>query len=240
MDRALYDDIADWYDNYLRENVLYSESVLPTLLELTGDVRGQRICDLACGQGWIARELAGRGAQVMGVDLSGRLLLLARRYEEQAPLGITYLQADAQQGDVLALSAFDGCICIWSLADMPELTAVVHTMWQLLRSEGWVVLAVTHPCFETPHSRWVTADDHSVARLVGGYFNEGFWQTQHGGVRSRVGAYHRTLSTYLNTLADAGFVFERMRESMATGERARQVLGNREVPSVLYIRARKS
>jgi ubiquinone/menaquinone biosynthesis C-methylase UbiE len=240
MERALYDDIADWYDNYLCENVLYSESVLPTLLDLTGDVHDQRICDLACGQGWIARELAGRGAQVTGVDLSGRLLMLARSHEEQTPLGIAYLQADVQRGDVLAQSAFDGCICIWSLADMPDLVAVVHTMWRLLRRKGWVVIAITHPCFETPHACWGTADDHSVVRLVGGYFNEGFWKTKHGGVRSRVGAYHRTLSTYLNTLAREGFVFEQMREPMVTSERARQAIGNREVPSVLYVRAHKS
>lgn len=240
MNRALYDDIADWYDNYLCENVLYRESVLPTLLELAGDVRGQDICDLACGQGWIARELARRGAQVTGVDLSDRLLALARRYEKQEPAGILYLQADIQHGDILTPGAFDGCICIWSLTDIPDLAAVVHTMWRLLRVKGWLICAITHPCFETPHARWITDDDHSVARLVSGYFNEGFWQAEHGGVRSRVGAYHRMLSTYLNALAATGFVFEQMREPAAAGERARQVAGNREVPSLLYIRARKS
>lgn len=239
MNRALYDDIADWYDRYLHENVLYSESVLPMLLTLTGDVQGQRICDLACGQGWIARELARRGAKVTGVDLSGRLLTMARRYEEQEPLGIDYLQADVQREDVLAQSVFDGCVCIWSLADIPDLAAVFRTLWRLLKTEGWLVVAIPHPCFEAPHARWVERDDHRVARLINGYFNEGFWRTEQGGVRSRVGTYHRTLSTYLNTLAATGFVFAEMREPMAVGERARQVAGNQEVPSLLGMRAYK-
>lgn len=239
MNRALYDDIADWYDSYLRENVLYSEIVLPTLLTLTGNLEGQNICDLACGQGWIARELTRRGAQVTGVDLSERLLTLARRYEEQEPLGVIYLQGDVQFGDALAQSAFDGCLCIWSLADIPDLAAVFQTLWRLLKREGWLVFAIPHPCFETPHARWLMADDGSVGRLVRGYFDENFWQTEHGGVRSRVGAYHRTLSTYFNALAAAGFVFEQMREPVATGERARQVTGNQEVPFLLYVRAHK-
>ncbi len=72
MNHASYDDIAQWYDSYLRENPIYHELVLPTLLELVGEVAGQTICDLACGQGWIARALARRGARVTGVDLAER------------------------------------------------------------------------------------------------------------------------------------------------------------------------
>jgi len=79
VNHASYDGIAEWYDSYLRENPIYHEIVLPTLLELAGEVNGQAICDLACGQGWIARELARRGAQVTGVDLAEQLLVLARR-----------------------------------------------------------------------------------------------------------------------------------------------------------------
>jgi 2-polyprenyl-3-methyl-5-hydroxy-6-metoxy-1,4-benzoquinol methylase len=91
VNHASYDDIAEWYDIYLQENPIYHEIVLPNLLELAGETRGQTICDLACGQSWIARELARRGAHVTGVDLAEPLLALARRYEERDPLGIASL-----------------------------------------------------------------------------------------------------------------------------------------------------
>jgi 2-polyprenyl-3-methyl-5-hydroxy-6-metoxy-1,4-benzoquinol methylase len=80
MNHAPYNDIAVWYDSYLHENSIYHDVVLPCLLELTGDVQGCTICDLACGQGWFARELAKRGAQVRGIDLAENLLTLARQY----------------------------------------------------------------------------------------------------------------------------------------------------------------
>src|SRR5947209_2283826 len=96
MNQSSYNTIATWYDRSLDENPLYREDMLRHLITLIGDVHGQYVCDLACGQGWIARELAQRGAQVTGVDVATTLLDLARQQEEQQPLGLLYLQDDAQ------------------------------------------------------------------------------------------------------------------------------------------------
>ena len=111
-------------------------------------------------------------------------------------------------------------------------------MRRLLKPGGWMVFAITHPCFQTPYAQWIATGDGEIARAVRGYFKEGFWMSPPpGGVRSRVGAHHRMLSTYLNALVAANFTLERMVEPMATGERAEQVPGDREVPSLLLIRA---
>src|SRR5581483_10992443 len=97
MGDASYNDIAEWYDSYLRENPIYTDIVLPNVLALVGDVQGQSVCDLACGQGWVARELARRGARVTGLDLAPNLLRLARAYGAWEPLGIEYLEGGAQR-----------------------------------------------------------------------------------------------------------------------------------------------
>ncbi len=238
MTQAAYNDIAAWYDNYLNDNPIYQEMLLPSLLELAGAIQGQTVCDLACGQGWITRELARRGAHLTGVDLSDHLLEFAHQYEVQEPLGISYQQGDAQSVDLLAGCTFDGCVCNLALMDIPDLSAAFSTMRRLLKLDGWLVFAITHPCFEAPNAQWVTLDDGSTARAIKDYFHAGYWKTENGGVRSRVGAYHRTLSTYLNTLVASGFALEHMLEPIATGERARQVVGNQEVPSLLLVRAR--
>jgi 2-polyprenyl-3-methyl-5-hydroxy-6-metoxy-1,4-benzoquinol methylase len=60
---------------------------------------------------WVARELARRGAQVTGLDLAPNLLALARRYEEQEPLGIRYMQGDAELAEGLNDQQFTGCVC---------------------------------------------------------------------------------------------------------------------------------
>jgi 2-polyprenyl-3-methyl-5-hydroxy-6-metoxy-1,4-benzoquinol methylase len=60
-----------------------------------GEIAGQRICDLACGQGRVARHLADLGARVVGIDLSAKLLAIARCSEESEPRGIEYVEASA-------------------------------------------------------------------------------------------------------------------------------------------------
>lgn len=69
MTQASYNDIAEWYEHFLQARPVYTEVILPNLLALIGEVEGEVICDLACGQGWVARELARRGAQVTGLGL---------------------------------------------------------------------------------------------------------------------------------------------------------------------------
>lgn len=230
MSQALYDEIAEWYDDYLRENTLYQDVVLPTLLKLIGNVRGQLVCDLGCGQGWLTRELARKSAVMTGIDLSEQLLTIARQYEEQDLLGIVYRQGDAQHVETFLESEFDGCVCIWSLADIPDHQAVFQSMRRLLKPDGWLIFSLTHPCFEAPDARWMMVDDRR-ARAVHTYASEIFWKSERGGVRTRVGAYHRTLSTYLNTLVSTGFVFEQMLEP---------VPADREIPSMLFVRAHKA
>src|SRR5437667_4546283 len=80
-----YDPIAGWYDEGIRRGGSIHDLVLPGLLELIENTRGSKICDLACGQGVLARRLAGQGAQVVGVDLSLELLQIAQREEHADP-----------------------------------------------------------------------------------------------------------------------------------------------------------
>ena len=240
MTHASYDDIAEWYDQYLRDRPVYSEVILPNLLALVGEVAGEVICDLACGQGWVARELARRGAQVTGLDLAPNLLALAQRYEEQDPLGIVYVQGNAERAEPLRDGQFTGCVCVMALINIPDLHATFQSVRRILQPRGWFAFAIPHPCFETPHAQWIPLPDpeHAVARTVTGYFDERQWYSANpDGVRSRVGDYHRMLSTYLNTLSATGFILEQVLEPHPSARQADLVPGNREVPTLLLIRA---
>ena len=243
MTQTSYNDIAQWYDQFLREKPIYTEVILPNLLALVGEVEGEVICDLACGQGWVARELARRGAQVTGLDLAPNLLALAQRYEEQEPLGIMYVQGNAERAERLSDRQFTGCICVMALITIVDLQATFQSIRRILKPGGWLVFAIPHPCFETPHAQWTSLPDpeHPLGRIVTGYFDERHWFSSNpDGVRSRVGDYHRMLSTYLNQLAAAGFALERTLEPGPSVGQAERVPGNREVPTLLLICAHLS
>jgi 2-polyprenyl-3-methyl-5-hydroxy-6-metoxy-1,4-benzoquinol methylase len=240
MPSTPYDAIAAWYDAFVRSAAVAGDFVVQHLLQLVEDIHGQHICDLACGQGRVARALAQRGAQVIGVDSSSRLLAIASQYEATEPLGITYRLDDAQALTTLADACFDGVVCNLALMDIPQLDAVFRAVWRILRPMGWFVFSITHPCFEAPHASWRTAPDGSISREIGTYFTQEFWRSDNPqGVRGQVGAHHRMLATYMNTLIQAGFVLARMSEPQATGTAAAQVPGYQVTPAFLMVRCIK-
>lgn len=234
-----YDEIADWYDAFLRENPIYEEIVLPTLLALVGDPAGMTVCDIACGQGFVSRALAARGARVTGIDISDRMLELARAYGARESQTVRYLHDDAQTLATLPAGAFDLATCGMALMNVPDLAAAFRAAHRILRPGGRYVFIITHPCFQTPHARWVETDDGRQARQVSDYFDEGFWTAQRADdVRSRQGEYHRTLGTYLNTLTDSGFILEGIAEPRAGGRSAARYPGRAHIPAFLGVRCR--
>src|SRR2546422_6971405 len=149
---STYDDIAEWYDGWVGAHSMREDPFFPAVEALMGEVKGKRICDLACGHGRVARHLADLGARVVGIDLSAKLLAFARGHEEASPRGISYLQADARSLDGEALGTFDGVVCFMALMDIPDLAPTLHSVVRILRPGGWFVFSILHPCFHTSQS----------------------------------------------------------------------------------------
>jgi ubiquinone/menaquinone biosynthesis C-methylase UbiE len=241
-----YDDIAEWYDHWVGTHSMRDDPYFQAVAPLMGDIAGLRICDLACGQGRVARHLADLGAHVVGIDLSEKLLAIARRHEETTPRGIEYLQADAQALDDQIAGLFDGILCFMALMDIPDLAATLHGVARILRPGGWFVFAILHPCFHTARSGEMDLPAGTV-RTIGRYFVEGHWQSEtRTGPPRLVGSYHRMLSTYVNSLADAGLQLVRLSEpdssapivaSPSLSDMTRSVW--MEVPAILAARCQK-
>lgn len=236
-----YDAIADWYDEWVGAGArsVRTDPSWRAVEALLDPVAGQRVCDIACGQGRVARYLADQGATVVAVDRSARLLELARRHEADPPRSIAYRQGDARTLEGLADGAFDGAVCFMALMDIPDLEPTVRSVARVLRPGGWFAFALLHPCYHTACSGELQTPE-GLVRTVGAYFDEGYWRSDRRvGPPGKVGAYHRTLSTYLNALLDAGLAPERFGEPRATGDAAAQRPVWAEVPAVLVGRCRR-
>lgn len=204
--RARWDAVADRYDAYAADQV--ADRGTAALMELTGEVAGLRVLDLACGQGRIARELTRRGASVVGVDIAAELLERALAREHEAPLGIRYQMLDAAGPDALRGERFDAVTCNHGLADIDDLDGALDTVARVLRPGGWFAFSILHPCFPG----WPAADAPSSWPKGSGYFEEGWWLATNAGWRGAVGSNHRTLATYVNALAGRGLSIERFVE----------------------------
>lgn len=196
---ARYDAIAHEYEGFVGDGPGLTLPLLPT------DLTGQRVIDFACGQGRTCRYLAAQGASPVGVDISADLLAIARGREEAHPLGITYLQSAAESLEWWDGEMFDGAVCDMALMDFDDLGRALNNLGQVVRPGGWLAVSLFHPCCPgtTGPPSW-SPDGYHVERR---------WDCEHAsGVRGAVGAVHRKLSTYVNTLIVAGFQIERVEE----------------------------
>jgi SAM-dependent methyltransferase len=205
---ARYDAFADFYEQFAPD--AYDDPAMAALLRLIGDVTGLRILDLACGHGRLTRELAQRGGHVVGLDISIGLLEKARAREAASPLHISYVHADATSSQALAGELFDAVTCSFGLLDIDDLDGAAATVARVLRPGGFFSFSMLHPCFPG----WPTKQASPNWQPGQGYYREGWWlaETPAHGLRPRVGANHRMLSTYLNTFARHGLAIEEVAE----------------------------
>jgi SAM-dependent methyltransferase len=215
---ARYDEFADWYERWTGD----APGLIAAHPELLPSVHRQRVLDVACGQGRLTRYLADAGATVTGLDLSAAMLGKAQAIGGER---IEYVHADVgEPGRWWDGRPFDGCTCDLALMDIDDLEGTLAAIAAVLAPGGWFVASVVHPCFPgsgTGLSSWPPE----------GYDAEGWWiSPDHnpGGVRIRVGATHRMLSTILNALLSVGLEPDQFLEPPAP------------VPTFLLWRCRRS
>jgi SAM-dependent methyltransferase len=136
-----FDVIGDRYD----EAFPHKEGQVAAADWLIGSLAaGSRVLDLGCGTGVpTARQLADAGFDVVGVDLSGGMVKLAREYVP----GATFHQldlADLRPGGPRDLGRFDAVAAFFSLLMLPraEIPLALLTVRHLLVPGGLFVLSM--------------------------------------------------------------------------------------------------
>ena len=211
------------------------------LLALLPDVNGRRALDLGCGAGQLARHLATTGAaEVVGVDVSERMLALARA--EWAHPRVTYRRAAVEEV-AFPPARFDLVVSSLVLHYVDDYPGLVRRIAEWLTPGGVLVYSTEHPIFTArlPGDGWVL--DEAGRRTRWGldrYADEGAREENWfvPGVRK----VHRTLATLINGLLDAGLVIERVVEPMPSEQWLHdhpQARDERRRPVFLLVRARK-
>jgi SAM-dependent methyltransferase len=219
---SAYDQYADEYAAYVatrEQDDLKGDpfGILTPLLEQLGDVTGQDVLDAGCGEGYLSRILAARGARVTGVDLSPRLVALAGQKPAAGP--ITYLAADLCERQPGLDGRFDAIASFFVLNDVEDHRGFAETLARALRPGGRAVLG-----FNNPYD-YVMRKGHGSA-----YFTTG---GAHPCGLSSVGVpvffYHRTLPQYLDAFLDAGLHLTRIVDVDHPAMAARRASGE-EIP----------
>jgi ubiquinone/menaquinone biosynthesis C-methylase UbiE len=142
IQRYGWDLAAHDYEPLWQRQLAEARSVL---LALASPLPGEQVLDMACGTGLVtfdaARAIRPDG-RVLGIDLSGQMVDVARRRAEDLELpNCRFARMDAES---LALpdASFDVALCALGLMYMPDPEQALHEMRRVLRPGGRIALAV--------------------------------------------------------------------------------------------------
>jgi SAM-dependent methyltransferase len=222
-----WDRMAAWRDERSGEtgDLWHRALIDPALVSVLGPVRGLRVLELACGNGYLARRLARAGAaQVVGVDSSVPTIARARSRERSHPSGARFEVGDVSRLSGFLDASFDRVVANMALMDVRDAASAIREAARVMAPDGRFVFSISHPCFDLDdRSYWVVergigpggAFADTIWRKVRGYREEVRtltpWQLSPTRV-VRTKSYHRTLTTYSRLLREAGLAISRLEE----------------------------
>ncbi|MEE0419241.1 MAG: class I SAM-dependent methyltransferase [Lachnospiraceae bacterium] len=170
----------------------------------------KRVLDLGCGYGWHCIYAAQNGAKsVLGIDISERMLAEARRKNTHPQ--IEYV-CSAMEDLRFEENSFDVVISSLAFHYIKDFKALAEKISKWTGCGGYFVFSVEHPVFTSYGSQdWHYDTDGNILHFpVDRYFYEGKRDAVFLG--EKVTKYHRTLTTYLNTLLQNGFELQNIVE----------------------------
>jgi len=143
---------AEFWDERMAEgNDFFSILVWPSVERLLGPVAGDRLLDVACGNGLTSRRLASAEAKVTAFDFSEAMIDLARKRSSLSDIDYRVIDATDRQALLdLGVGTFDGALCNMALMDMADIGPLMKALDALIRPNGRFVFSVMHPCFNNP------------------------------------------------------------------------------------------
>lgn len=244
-----WEESADWYDSLLegKTDTYQAEVILPNLTRVLALTKGERVLDLACGQGFFSRAYKAVGASVTAADISPSLIKLAKSHDKS---DIMYHVAPAHKLGFLKNGSVETITIVLAFQNMENSDAVLAECARVLVPSGRVVLVLNHPAFRNPkQSDWGYDVEKGVQyRRIDSYLSQSKVKIDmHPGKKSSeyTISFHHSLQDYFKMFRKTGFAVTRLEEWIshkrsAQGPRQKaEDTARKEIPIFMCLELRK-
>jgi ubiquinone/menaquinone biosynthesis C-methylase UbiE len=135
-----YDTWAPTYDGEQNPLIALEESIT---LGLIGNVRNKWVLDVGCGTGRYCELLAKKGAKVIGIDPSSKMLERAQR--KITPDLKFELRLGRIENTDLPDNYFDVVVCALTVGHLLELEPAIREVSRIIKTKGRLVASDMHP-----------------------------------------------------------------------------------------------
>jgi 2-polyprenyl-3-methyl-5-hydroxy-6-metoxy-1,4-benzoquinol methylase len=180
------------------------------LQKILPDFEGKTVLDLGCGYGWHCKYAADHGAQsVLGTDISHKMIEKAQTINSASQIRYECI---AMEDLHFPKHSFDVILSSLAFHYIKDFEPLIYNLSQWIRPQGSFVFSVEHPVFTSYGTQdWYYDENGKILHFpVDNYYYEGRREAIFLG--EKVVKYHRTLTTYLNTLLLHGFELQHIIE----------------------------
>lgn len=208
-------------------------------LHLFGDVKGKTMLDIGCGSGHSLKYHADRNAgELWGLDISYKQLENARRFLNENNYSPKLICSPMEEECGIPQNYFDIVYSIYAIGWSVDLKKLFKRISSYLKKDGIFIFSWKHPL----HGCTIVDDEKLIFNKS--YFDES-WQSQIVD-NMEILLPNRKISTYINALADNGFIIESMVEQtdentlQRTGKLDNRSRKAQKLPLSFIFKARKA
>lgn len=174
-------------------------------LNLFGDVAGKTMLEIGCGSGHSLKYHADRNAgELWGLDISQKQLENAERFLTESNYFPKLICSPMEDECGVPKNYFDIVYSIYAIGWATSLENIFHKIASYLKKDGIFIFSWKHPL-----NGCVIVNEEQLI-FNKSYFDEEWYTQMVDG--TEIMLPNRKISTYINALADAGFIIEKMIE----------------------------
>lgn len=205
-------------------------------LNLLGDLASKSILEIGCGNGHSLEYTANRGAtELWGLDIFANQITRTREYLKSKNITANLICSPMENECGLPTEYFDVVFSVYGIGWTTDLDTTIKRIHSYLKNDGVFIFGWSHPihkCVSVENGRLIFSNS---------YFNEEWYRADMSD--KEIMLSNRMLSTYINALANNGFVIEQLVEETdrdkaiaADSDFGRKAL---MLPTAFVIKARK-
>lgn len=221
-----WDQNSDFWDERMGDhnNRFHREIIRPETERLLSIKEGDKVLDIACGNGNFSKRMVELGAVVTAFDYSDRMIENAKKRCINHLEKIDFHVIDATKyEEVIKLKnngLFEKAVSNMAIMDIADITPLLNAVYELLNENGIFVFSTIHPCFQSPCMRKIVETEDIgnavVVRNSVQIFEYIKSRTYEGiGIVNQPVPqiyYHRPLSELFKICFDAGFCMNGLSE----------------------------
>ena len=197
---AAYEDLAEDYDaliDHKPHNAYYDR---PNTLKLIESPSGKIILDAACGPGKYAEILLEQGANVIGFDISPKMVALAKK--RNGKRGDFFVHDLTEPLSMCDDATFDIVLCALAMHYVEDWNRTIREFRRVLKPKGTLVISIEHPFFEHLYFKSKKYFETEAVKAIWSGF----------GKDVEVNSFRRPLQKCIGPLTENGFYIDRLIE----------------------------